>query len=79
MVTRIGRFKLELCSENNWKNRESIPIRRKVLNEQLSSLRLPKIIKPSFSLTAKDINYFNKLRANGIYGHKNINLSVENT
>jgi hypothetical protein len=83
MSARVGKFKPELCSENNRQKQGAISNKRKILNERLSDLSLSKIIKPSFSLTAKDIASKIIVSISGgqtKYGHKiiseDINLSV---
>jgi ATPase subunit of ABC transporter with duplicated ATPase domains len=82
MAVRIRRFKPELCSENNRQKQRIYFKQNKILNERFSSLRFPKIIKPSFSLTVKDIASKTIVSINGgkLYGHKiiskDINLSV---
>jgi ATPase subunit of ABC transporter with duplicated ATPase domains len=79
----LGDLNQSYAQKTAGKNRESISTKRKILNERLSSLRLPEIIKPSFSLTAKDIASKTIVSISGGqtgYGYKiiskDINLSV---
>ncbi|GMO53671.1 MAG: ATP-binding cassette domain-containing protein [Candidatus Endomicrobiellum trichonymphae] len=79
----LGDLNQSYAQKTTGKNKGSISNKRKILNERLSSLRLPEIIKPSFSLTAKDIASKTIVSISGGqtgYGHKiiskDINLSV---
>jgi ATPase subunit of ABC transporter with duplicated ATPase domains len=79
----LGDLNQSYAQKTTGKNRESISNKRKILKERLLSLRLPEIIKPSFSLTAKDIASKTIVSISGGqtgYGHKiiskDINLSV---
>ncbi|WP_096525294.1 hypothetical protein [Candidatus Endomicrobiellum trichonymphae] len=79
----MGDLNQSYAQKTTGKNKGSISNKRKILNERLSSLRLPEIIKPSFSLTAKDIASKTIVSISGGqtgYGHKiiskDINLSV---
>lgn len=79
----LGDLNQSYAQKTTGKNRESISNKRKILNEQLSSLRLPETIKLSFSLTAKDIGLKTIVSISGGqtgYGHKiiskDINLSI---
>ncbi|OEG69813.1 antibiotic ABC transporter ATP-binding protein [Candidatus Endomicrobiellum trichonymphae] len=79
----LGDLNQSSAQKRTGKSRESISNKRKILNERLSNLRLPEIIKPSFSLTAKDIALKTIVSVSGGqtgYGHKiiskDINLSV---
>jgi ATPase subunit of ABC transporter with duplicated ATPase domains len=51
----VGDLKANYATRTAGKKSSSITNRREFLNERLSNLRLPEIIKPTFSLTAKDI------------------------
>jgi ATPase subunit of ABC transporter with duplicated ATPase domains len=79
----LGDLNQSYAQKTTGKNRESILNKRKILSERLSDLRLPEIIKPSFSLTAKDVASKVIVSISGgqtRYGHKiiskNINISV---
>ncbi|OEG70337.1 antibiotic ABC transporter ATP-binding protein [Candidatus Endomicrobiellum trichonymphae] len=79
----LGDLNQSSAQKRTGKSRESISNKRKILNERLSNLRLPEIIKPSFSLIAKDIALKTIVSVSGGqtgYGHKiiskDINLSV---
>ncbi|MDR1195140.1 MAG: ATP-binding cassette domain-containing protein [Endomicrobium sp.] len=79
----VGDMKQSSAEKASGKNREFINNKREYLNEQLSSLRIPEIIKPKFSLTAKDAGTKTVLSisaASAGYENKNIlndiNLSV---
>jgi ATPase subunit of ABC transporter with duplicated ATPase domains len=50
----VGDLKQSSAEKAGGKNKGVINEQRKSLNDRLSSLRLPEIIKPKFSLTAKD-------------------------
>ncbi|MCA6084948.1 ABC-F family ATP-binding cassette domain-containing protein [Candidatus Endomicrobiellum agilis] len=49
----LGDLNQSSAQKTTGKNTESISNKRKILNERLSNLRVPEIIKPSFSLTTK--------------------------
>jgi ATPase subunit of ABC transporter with duplicated ATPase domains len=51
----LGDLKANYATITAGKKSSSITNRNKFLNERLSSLRLPEIIKPTFSLTAKEV------------------------
>ncbi|BAG13544.1 ABC-F family ATP-binding cassette domain-containing protein [Candidatus Endomicrobiellum trichonymphae] len=79
----LGDLNQSYAQKTTGKNKGSISNKRKILNERLSSLRLPEIIKPSFSLTAKNIaskTIVSISSGQTAYGHKiiskDINLSV---
>ncbi|GHT25243.1 hypothetical protein AGMMS49953_09740 [Endomicrobiia bacterium] len=79
----MGDLNQSYAQKTTGKNKGSISNKRKILNERLSSLRLPEIIKPSFSLTAKNIaskTIVSISSGQTAYGHKiiskDINLSV---
>ncbi len=51
----VGDLKQSAAEKASGKNKGSINERHRNVNEQLSTLRIPEILKPKFSLTAKDI------------------------
>ncbi|MDR1689284.1 MAG: ATP-binding cassette domain-containing protein [Clostridiales bacterium] len=51
----VGDSKQNSAEKASGRNKESINEKRGSINEQLSALRIPEILKPKFSLTAKDI------------------------
>ncbi|MCL2485261.1 MAG: ATP-binding cassette domain-containing protein [Endomicrobia bacterium] len=51
----VGDLKQSSAEKSSGKNKGNINERRGNVNEQLSALRIPEILKPKFSLTAKDI------------------------
>jgi ATPase subunit of ABC transporter with duplicated ATPase domains len=51
----VGDLKVNYATRTAGKKSSSITSRREILNECLSNLRLPEIIKPTFSLTAKEV------------------------
>jgi ATPase subunit of ABC transporter with duplicated ATPase domains len=79
----LGDLNQSYAQKTTGKNRKSISNKIKILNERLSRLRLPEIIKPKFSLAAKDVASKTIISISGGqigYGHKiilkDINLSV---
>ncbi|MCL2389938.1 MAG: ATP-binding cassette domain-containing protein [Endomicrobia bacterium] len=51
----VGDLKQSSAEKASGRNKGNINERRGSINEQLSALRIPEILKPKFSLTAKDI------------------------
>jgi ATPase subunit of ABC transporter with duplicated ATPase domains len=51
----LGDLKANYATRTAGKKSSSITNRKEFLNERLSNLRLPEIIKPTFSLTAKEV------------------------
>ncbi|MCL2145554.1 MAG: ATP-binding cassette domain-containing protein [Endomicrobia bacterium] len=51
----VGDLKQSYAEKASGRNKGNINERRGSINEQLSALRIPEILKPKFSLTAKDI------------------------
>jgi ATPase subunit of ABC transporter with duplicated ATPase domains len=79
----VGDLKANYATKNAGKKNSTIINTRENLNEQLSNLRVPEIIKPTFSLTAKDIGSKTIVSiSNGQIGYgdkiilNDINLSV---
>jgi ATPase subunit of ABC transporter with duplicated ATPase domains len=79
----VGDLKANYATRAAGKKSSSLTNRREALSECLSNLRLPEIIKPTFSLTAKDIGSKTIVYiSNGQIGYEdkiilsNINLSV---
>ncbi|MDR2399049.1 MAG: ATP-binding cassette domain-containing protein [Endomicrobium sp.] len=79
----VGDLKANYATVTAGKKSSSLTKRREALNERLSNLRLPEIIKPTFSLTAKYIGSKTIVNiSNGQIGYgdkiilSNINLSV---
>ncbi|MDR3253660.1 MAG: ATP-binding cassette domain-containing protein [Endomicrobium sp.] len=79
----VGDLKESSAKKNAGRNQKIIADKREMLAEQLSNFRLPEIIKPTFSLTAKDIDSRTIVSiSSGGVGYKNkmilkdINLSV---
>jgi ATPase subunit of ABC transporter with duplicated ATPase domains len=82
-IPAVGDLKANYATRTAGKKSSSITSKRENLNEQLSNLRLPEIIKPTFSLTPKDIGSRGIVSiSNGKVGYgdktilKDINLSV---
>ncbi|MDR2191329.1 MAG: ATP-binding cassette domain-containing protein [Endomicrobium sp.] len=61
----VGDLKQSSAEKTSGKNKGNINEKRNSLNERLSSLRLPEIIKPKFSLSAKDAGSKNVLYISG--------------
>jgi ATPase subunit of ABC transporter with duplicated ATPase domains len=79
----VGDLKESTAKKTAGKKQSEISDKREFLNDCLSHLRIPEIIKPTFSLTAKDIGSKTVLSISGgqvRYGDKiilnNINISV---
>ncbi|AKL98371.1 ABC-F family ATP-binding cassette domain-containing protein [Endomicrobium proavitum] len=79
----VGDLKASSAQKSSGKNKEAINNKREYLNRQLSSIRIPEIIKPKFSLTAKDMGSKTIISISGAgagYENKiilhNININV---
>jgi ATPase subunit of ABC transporter with duplicated ATPase domains len=53
----LGDLKANYATRTAGEKSSSITSKREFLNERFSNLRLPEIIKPTFSLTAKDVGF----------------------
>ena len=52
----VGDLKQSSAEKSAGKNKSVIAGRRKDINEQLSALRIPEVLKPTFSLTPKEVS-----------------------